>query len=133
MHLHAKRKFQDGCHSKINSECSSICANAYSIVHSKKYLCFLEKNNVISENTSENICIPTKFGSNNAEHVKYTTPDAVSDVTYQYFNTLKYAVAPTICSKTAVNRRDNMTVEIISDESTNVAEPSSVIHKASTK
>ncbi|XP_015428691.1 PREDICTED: uncharacterized protein LOC107185512 [Dufourea novaeangliae] len=133
-HFPSKEEFQESNESGINeSECSSICTKVYSIAHPKKDVSLLKKSSDIRGNTLENIYMFTKFGSNIAQRVKFTNPNAISDMTQKYLNTIKCAVATTMCSKAAANTRSNMRVEVISDESTTVAESSSVIHATSTK
>ncbi|XP_076243711.1 uncharacterized protein LOC143184960 [Calliopsis andreniformis] len=132
VHLFDNQEFKED-HTENDSECFPMYTKAYSAANSKKNRCLLEENSAVSDDTSENMYIFTKFGTNIAQHVKCTTSDAICDMTHKYFNTIKCAVATTICSKATVNTRDDMTVEIISDKSINVVKPSSVIHKTSTK
>nr|XP_033337483.1 uncharacterized protein LOC117226846 [Megalopta genalis] len=132
-HFLNKQKFQENDESGIKSECSSICTKVYSVAHSKEDVCLLKEDSGIDENTLENTYMFTKFGSNIAQPVTFTNPNAISDMTHKYLNTIKCAVATTMCSKAAVNTRNNARVEMISDECTNVADSSSVIHATSTK
>ncbi|XP_076298241.1 uncharacterized protein LOC143217633 [Lasioglossum baleicum] len=132
-HFHSKQKFQENDESGIKSECSSICTNVNSVAYSKEDVCLLKEDSGIGENTLENTYMFTKFGSNIAQRVKFTNPNAISDMTQKYLNTIKCAVATTMCSKATVNTRSNIRVEMISDECTNVADSSSVIHATSTK
>ncbi|XP_076640320.1 uncharacterized protein LOC143351997 isoform X2 [Colletes latitarsis] len=104
----------------------------YSIGNWKKSVNSSKKNDTRS-NAMDNIFMFRKFGSNIVQRVKLTNSDAISDMTHKYLNTIKCAVATSMCSKVAANARNNATVDIISDESANVAEPSTVIHATSTK
>lgn len=125
----AKRSKKTIDQPEIDSEYFRMYRNARSIPSSKRDLCLLDKDSVVRDDSSENMYIFTKFESNIAQHVKCTTSDAICDVTHKYFNTIKCAVATTICSKGKVNARDDMRIEIISDKNTNVVKSSSVIRK----
>ncbi|XP_054006910.1 uncharacterized protein LOC128891449 isoform X1 [Hylaeus anthracinus] len=131
--FHMKQKLQENDDSETDSECPSKCSKVYTIAHSKRSVSPIKKSYDTRGNPLENIYMFTKFGSNIVQRVKFTNPDAISDMTQKYLNTIKCAVTTTMCSKVAVNTRNNVTVEMISDESTNVAEPSTVIHATSTK
>ncbi|XP_033320438.1 uncharacterized protein LOC117217165 isoform X1 [Bombus bifarius] len=115
------------------SEYSSVPVIADPIVHSKEDASYLKDNDDVSSNSPENIHMLSNFGSNIAQHLKCTNSDDINDTTQQYLNTIKCAVATTICSTAVVNTRGNTTVDIISDQNTNIAEPSSVIRANSTK
>ncbi|XP_076221213.1 uncharacterized protein LOC116432963 isoform X2 [Nomia melanderi] len=132
-HFHSKRKFQENDESGVKSECSSICTKVYSVADSRKDVCPLKTDSSIGENALENTYMFSKFGSNIAQCVKLTSPNMINDMTHKYLNTIKSAVATTMCSKAAANTRNNVRVEMISDESTKVADSSSVIHATSTK
>lgn len=131
--FHKKQKLQENDDSGTDSECLSKCTEVYPIAPPKRGVSLLKKSNDTCGNPLENIYMFTKFGSNIVQRVKFTNSDAISDMTHKYLNTIKCAVATTMCSKVAANTRNNVTIEIVSDESTNVAEPSTVIHATSTK
>lgn len=134
MNFYKKQKFKKNKAFEIVSEYSSISVIADSIVSSKGNVSCLRRNIDISSNLSENIHMLNNFGSNIAQHLKCTNSDEISDTTHQYLNTIKCAaIATTMCSTAAVNTRGNTTVDIISDQSTNIAETSSIIHATSTK
>ncbi|KOX67384.1 Protein phosphatase 1 regulatory subunit 37 [Melipona quadrifasciata] len=106
---------------------SSVPVIVDSIVHSKEDTSCLKGNDDISSNLPENIHMLSNFGSNIAQHLKCTNSDDINDKTHQYLNAIKCAVATTMCSTAVVSTKGNTTVDIISDQSTNIAEPSSVI------
>ncbi|XP_043513607.1 uncharacterized protein LOC122530587 isoform X1 [Frieseomelitta varia] len=132
--LHNEQKFKENEAFGIVSEYpSSVPVIVDSIVHSKEDTSYLKENDDISSNLPENIHMLSNFGSNIAQHLKCTNSDDINDKTHQYLNAIKCAVATTICSTAVVNTKGNTTVDIISDQSTNIAEPSSVISATSTK
>lgn len=134
VNFYKKQKFKKNKAFEIVSEYSSISVIADSIVSSKGNVSCLRRNIDISSNLSENIHMLNNFGSNIAQHLKCTNSDEISDTTHQYLNTIKCAaIATTMCSTAAMNTRGNTTVDIISDQSTNIAETSSIIHATSTK
>lgn len=132
--FHNEQKFKENEAFGIVSEYpSSVPVIVDSIVHSKEDTSCLKGNDDISSNLPENIHMLSNFGSNIAQHLKCTNSDDINDKTHQYLHAIKCAVATTMCSTAVVSTKDNTTVDIISDQSTNIVEPSSVISATSTK
>ncbi|CAK9834568.1 Protein phosphatase 1 regulatory subunit 37 [Anthophora retusa] len=131
--FYTKQKFKETDVFGIVSECSSVPVMVDPIVYTKRDVSYLKENNAVCDNLSENIHVLSNFESNSAQHLKCPNSDDISDTTQQYLNTVECTVATTTCSTTAVNTRGNTTVDIISDQSTNIAEPSSIIRATSTK
>ncbi|CAL7941933.1 unnamed protein product [Xylocopa violacea] len=102
------------------------------ILCSERDVSYVKENEDASDNLAD-IHVLSNFGSNIAQCLKCTNSDDISDTTQQYLNVIKCAVATTMCSTATVNTRGNTTVDVISDQSTNIAEPSSVIRATSTK
>lgn len=129
VNFYKKQKLKKNEAFEIVSEYSSVPVIADSIVSSKGNVSYLRGNVDISSNLSENIHMLSNFGSNIAQHLKCTNSDEISDTTHQYLNAIKCAaITTTMCSTPAVNTRGNTTVDIISDQNTNIAETSSIIH-----
>ncbi|XP_076758303.1 uncharacterized protein LOC143427754 [Xylocopa sonorina] len=103
------------------------------VLYSERDVSYVKESEDASDNSLADIHVLSNFGSNIAQCLKCTNPDDISDTTQQYLNVIKCAVATTMCSTATVNTRGNTTVDIISDQSTNIAEPSSVIRATSTK
>ena len=126
--VHNEQTFKENEAFGIVSEYpSSVPVIIDSIVDSKEDTSYMKGNDDISSNLPENIHMLSNFGSNIAQHLKCTNSDDISDKTHQYLNAIKCAVATTMCSTAVVNTKGNTTVDIISDQSTNIAEPSSIV------
>nr|XP_012148006.1 PREDICTED: putative uncharacterized protein DDB_G0282133 isoform X1 [Megachile rotundata] len=127
-----KRKFQECDNFKIDSECPSTCIKVDSNVHLKRDVPCLETNDT-ENNSSENIHTLSNFEPTTTQHLKCTNSNDTNETAHKYFNAIKCAVATTMCSTSTVNTASNKTIKIISDQSTKIAESSSVIHATSTK
>lgn len=108
----------------IASGCSTL-----PVVHSRSDA-NCSKGNLNADGSSvENIPGIRNSGSDTTRRTKCTNSDDINRKSDEYLNTIKRAVGTTMCTTTTVaNTRGDATVDVITEQNSNIAESSTVIH-----